>query len=99
MRRNLGPANGEAPKEPSKMHHIKPRINKKDGKQRSGRGFSPQELRKSGLSLAEAKKLEIPADKRRTTVHDWNVKILKAYVKKVKTEVKPKNKPKKKAKK
>ena len=83
------------------MHHIKPKINKKDGKQRSGRGFSLEELGKAKLTLAEAKRLEIPVDKRRTTFHDWNVEVLKAYVRKAKAVVKPKQKSqlKKKAKK
>ena len=101
MQKNSDPANVEAPKELSEMHHIKPRINKKDGKQRSGRGFSLEELGKAGLTTPEAKKLEIPVDKRRTTVHDWNVEVLKAYAEKEKAKAKPKTKPqtKKKAKK
>ena len=101
MQKNSDPANAEAPKEPSEMHHIKPKINKKDGKQRSGRGFSLDELGKVGLTLAEARRLEIPVDKRRASVHDWNVEVLKAYAEKVKAEAKPKTKPqpKKKAKK
>ncbi len=83
------------------MHHINPVINKKNGKQRRGRGFSPEELGKAGLTLVEAKRLEIPVDKRRKTVHDWNVEVVKAYVQKEKVKVKPKEKPesKKKAKK
>ncbi len=99
MQKKSDPANAEAPKELSEMHHIKPRINKKDGKQRSGRGFSLEELAKAGLTLAEAKRLEVPVDKRRTTFHDWNVKVLRAYAEKVKAEVKPKPQLKKKAKK
>ena len=101
MQKKSDPANAEAPKEPSEMHHIKPKINKKDGKQRSGRGFSLEELGKAGLTVAEAKRLEIPVDKRRTTVHDWNVEVLKAYAEKEKAKAKPKKKPqpKKKAKK
>ncbi len=74
------------------MHHIKPTINKKDGKQRSGRGFSLKELGKAVLTLEEAKRLEIPVDKRRTTIHDWNVEILKAYMQKMKAEAEPKTK-------
>ena len=99
--RNSDPANAQAPKEQSKMHHIKPKINKKDGKQREGRGFSAEELKKAGLTPAEAKKLEIPVDKRRKTAHDQNVETIKAYAEKKKAEVKPKQKPqpKKKAKK
>jgi ribosomal protein L13E len=99
--KNSDQANAEAPKEPSEMHHIKPKINKKEGKKRSGRGFSIEELKKAGLTLADARRLEIPMDKRRTTVYDWNIKVIKAYIEKVKAQDKPKKKrqPKKKAKK
>jgi ribosomal protein L13E len=72
------------------MHHIKSVITKQDGKQRRGKGFSCEELEKSGLTLADAKRLEIPVDKRRSTAHDWNVEVLKAYVKKEKAKAKPK---------
>jgi large subunit ribosomal protein L13e len=75
------------------MHHIKPKINKKDGKQRGGRGFSPEELEKAGLNPAEAKRLKIPVDKRRKTAHDQNVEAIKAYAEKKKAEAKPKQKP------
>ena len=50
--------------------------------------------------MADAKRLEIPVDKRRSTAHDWNVEVLKAYVKKEKAKAKPKKpQPEKKAKK
>jgi ribosomal protein L13E len=75
------------------MHHIKPKIVKPDGKQRSGRGFSREELKKAGLNKAEAKKLEIPVDRRRKTAHDQNVEAIKAYAEKKKAETKPKPKP------
>ena len=85
------------------MHHIKPKILKPDGKQRSGRGFSREELKKAGLNKAEAKKLEIPVDNRRQTAHDQNVEAIKAYAEKkkakTKTKPKPQPQPKKKAKK
>jgi large subunit ribosomal protein L13e len=76
-------------------------ILKPDGKQRSGRGFSPEELEKAGLNPAEAKRLKIPVDKRRKTAHDQNVEAIKVYAEKKKAEAKPKQKlqPKKKAKK
>lgn len=73
------------------MHHVKPQIFKPDGRQRSGRGFSIEELKKAGLNVAEAKKLEIPIDKRRKTAHEHNVNVLTAYVEK-KAEAKPKAK-------
>jgi large subunit ribosomal protein L13e len=80
------------------MHHIKPKIRRTDGKERSGRGFSLEELKKAGLSKAEAKKLELPIDKRRKTAHDQNVQKIKSYAKK-KAETKPKPKPQPKTKK
>jgi large subunit ribosomal protein L13e len=83
------------------MHHIKSKINKKGGKQRDGRGFSREELKKAGLNIADAKKLELPIDRRRKTAHDQNVEAIKACAEKKKAEAKPKQKPqpKKKAKK
>ena len=75
------------------MHHIKPVILKADGKKRSGKGFSPDELKKAGLNPADARRMEIPADYRRRTVHDENVEALKVFVAKVKAEAKPKPKP------
>ena len=85
------------------MHRIKPKVTKRGGKKRSGKGFSQEELKKAGLNKTEAKKLEIPVDKRRKTAHDQNVKTIKTYManKKTKAEAKPKPmpQPKKKAKK
>jgi ribosomal protein L13E len=69
------------------MRHIKSKILKPDGKQRSGRGFSLEELKK-------AKRLEIPVDRRRKTAHNQNVEAIKAYAEKKKAEAKPKPKPK-----
>jgi len=80
------------------MHHIKPKILKPDGKQRSGRGFSRDEVGKAGLSAVEAARLGLPVDFRRKTVHDENVEAVKAYVEKAKAEAKPKAKLKKKPK-
>jgi large subunit ribosomal protein L13e len=79
------------------MHHIKPKILKPDGKQRSGRGFSSEELKKAGLNFTEAAKLGLPTDRRRKTAHGENVEVIKAYVEKSKAEAKPKPKPKPKA--
>jgi ribosomal protein L13E len=83
------------------MNHIKPVILNSGGKQRNGRGFSKAELQKASLNLAEAKRLEIPVDRRRKTVYDQNVEALKVYAETKKAEAKPKPKPqlKKKAKK
>lgn len=79
------------------MHHIKPKIFKPDGKQRSGKGFSRDELGNAGLYSAEAARLGLPVDLRRKTAHDENVEAIKAYVEKTKAEAKPKPKPKPKA--
>ena len=76
------------------MHHIKPKIHRTDGKERNGRGFSLEELKKAGLNKSEAIKLEIPVDKRRKTAHDQNVQKIKSYAKKKKPETKPKPQPK-----
>ncbi|MCE4628543.1 MAG: 50S ribosomal protein L13e [Desulfurococcales archaeon] len=50
---------------------------------RRGRGFSLGELEKAGLTPEKAKKLGIYVDKRRKTVHEWNVKSLKDYLEKL----------------
>ncbi len=47
---------------------------------RSGKGFSRGELTKVGLTVKEALKLGIPVDKRRRSVHDWNVEILRKFL-------------------
>ncbi len=43
---------------------------------REGRGFSPAELEKAGLNYHQAKLLSLSVDKRRTSVHEENVKVL-----------------------
>lgn len=48
----------------------KPRI-------REGQGFSLEEIKRAGLTFREAKRLEIPIDKRRGTMHLKNVQTLK----------------------
>ena len=72
------------------MHHIKPIILKPNGKQREGRGFSLEELKKAGLNKTEATRIGIPTDPRRKTAHDENVEAIKAYAEKKKAEAKPK---------
>jgi ribosomal protein L13E len=71
------------------MHHIKPQILKPDGKQRVGRGFSREELKKAGLNLQEARRIQLPVDFRRHTAHDANVKAVKAYAAHEKAKPKP----------
>jgi ribosomal protein L13E len=62
------------------MVSIKPIVFKKGGKQRHGKGFSREELKKAGLSLKEASKLGIPADSRRATVHEGNINVIKGFL-------------------
>lgn len=82
------------------MTTAKPKIFKAREKQRFGRGFSRDELKKAGTDMKEALKLGLPLDPRRKTAHDDNVEIIKAVLQqqKKKTEKKPK-KPQKKSKK
>ena len=73
------------------MTTTRPKVFKNDGKQRFGRGFSREELRKAGSSLKEAIKLGLLVDDRRKTVHDENVEAAKAFLK----DKRPASKPKK----
>jgi ribosomal protein L13E len=81
-------------------------ITKQNGKQSLGRGFSPNELEQAGLNMQDAKKIGIPMDIKRKSVHEENVACIKAHAEKAKTKAatKPKTetttaeKPKKKAK-
>lgn len=75
------------------MHHVKPKILKPDGKQRSGRGFSLDEVKKAGLTEADARKMQLPVDIRRRTAHEENIEAVKAHIKKVTAEIKPKLEP------
>jgi len=59
---------------------IKPFVFKKEGKKRRAKGFSREELKKSGLSPKEALKLKISVDLRRRTVHEENVNIIKGFL-------------------
>ncbi len=53
---------------------------RRDKRKRLGRGFSLGELKEAGISLAEAKRMGIPVDRRRKTVHAWNIEALKKLV-------------------
>jgi ribosomal protein L13E len=63
------------------MHHVKPTIQRKNGKTKSGKGFSPNELAKAGVNKLQAKELGLPVDYRRKTAHDSNIEALKAHAK------------------
>ena len=49
-------------------------------KVRKGKGFSREELRSANLSVKEARKLGISVDERRSTMHEENVKTLRAFI-------------------
>ena len=54
-----------------------------DPGKRVGRGFSLGELREAGINEVIARDLGIPIDRRRRSVHEWNVKALKEFMTKV----------------
>ena len=57
-------------------------IRKKSGKEREGKGFSREELKKAGISPKQALRAGLPVDVRRRTVHDENVRLVKQQLKK-----------------
>ncbi len=78
------------------MHHIKPQILKPDDRKRVGRGFSREELKKAGVNLQEARRIELPIDFRRRTAHEENVEKIKAHAAQERAKPKPVAKPSKK---
>jgi large subunit ribosomal protein L13e len=76
------------------MTEIQAKVLKRAGKQRFGRGFSRNEIKKAGTDRKEALKLGIPLDSKRRTVHEENVETIKTFLKNRRTAVKPKKKPK-----
>jgi large subunit ribosomal protein L13e len=61
----------------------KPRLRKLgpiDPGLREGRGFSLGELREAGLTPEKARRLGLYVDKRRRTVHPWNVEALRKFI-------------------
>lgn len=79
------------------MITVKPIVLKRDGEQRHGRGFSREELKKAGLNLREALKLDIPVDSRRKTAHKENINTLRRFLKRKKKKSKPKKRKKSKS--
>ncbi|MEM3458663.1 MAG: ribosomal protein L13e [Candidatus Bathyarchaeia archaeon] len=79
------------------MIAVKPTVFKKNGKQRLGRGFSREELKKAGISVSDALKLGVPVDLRRRTVHEGNIATVKEFLKRKKAESKPKKRGKSKS--
>ena len=76
------------------MMAAKSKVFKKGGKQRHGKGFSREELKRAGLSLKEALKFGIPIDSRRRTTYEENVEIVKNFLESKKAESKSKRKSK-----
>jgi ribosomal protein L13E len=76
---------------------ITAKIRKQDGKQRLGKGFSREELKKAETNFKDALKLGIPIDLKRKTAHDENVEALKTFLQTRKAVAKPKSKGKSKS--
>lgn len=62
------------------MMTAKAKVTKKQGKQRNGRGFSRNELKKAGTNPTDALKLNIPLDMKRRTLHEENVAAIKTIL-------------------
>jgi ribosomal protein L13E len=62
------------------MVTIEPRVLGANKKQRSGKGFSREEMKKAGLTPREALKHGVIMDYKRKTGHDENVEALKALL-------------------
>lgn len=62
------------------MTSTEPKVFKTDRKQRSGRGFSREEIKKADSSPAEALRFGLRVDSKRKTAHEENVEALKAYL-------------------
>ncbi len=48
-----------------------------------GRGFSKGELEAVGLNFKTALKLGLRIDKRRRSIHEWNIQSLREYLKRI----------------
>lgn len=62
------------------MVAIEPRVFKKSGKQRRGKGFSREEIKKAGSDPKQILKLGIRLDLKRRTAHEENVEALKTFL-------------------
>jgi large subunit ribosomal protein L13e len=63
------------------MHHIVAVKTNPDGKTKKAKGFSRSELKEAGLTLQDAKKIGVPMDIKRKSLHDENIATLKAHKK------------------
>ncbi|MCS7094831.1 MAG: ribosomal protein L13e [Thaumarchaeota archaeon] len=50
------------------------------GRRRDGRGFSIEEIKAAGLTLASARREGLPIDLRRRSAHEQNVELLRRLV-------------------
>ena len=72
------------------MHHIKPTVNKENGKQKDGQGFSPNELKEADVNKQQAKQMGLRVDVKRKSTHKENVDCIKAHAKATPKSTKPK---------
>jgi len=58
------------------MYNAKPIIKRPHGKTKNGKGFSPDEIAKAGITCFQAKQMGIPVDFRRKSAHESNIETL-----------------------
>jgi ribosomal protein L13E len=73
----------------------RPKVSEKRGRRSPGKGYSPDELKKAGLSMSEAVKLHVAVDPRRKTAHDENVEALNTFLQERKAVAKTKKRKRK----
>ena len=89
VQRSLGPAGRLGEEKRNFMVPVEPKVFKTGQRQRRGRGFSREEIKKAGSSPAEALRLGVPVDFKRRTAHEENVEALKNFLTSRKTTAKP----------
>ena len=62
------------------MASTEPKVFRTDRKQRLGKGFSREEIKKADSNPAEALRFGLRVDSKRKTAHEENVEALKAYL-------------------
>ena len=75
------------------MHHIKPTVTKRSGKQSVGKGFSPNELKEADVTNQQARQIGLPVDFKRKSTHKENVNCIKVHAKEAKSKIKAMPKP------